>query len=139
MADQQTVRAVYERDGLVESTGDLRLTLDVDSSTGVEERESGGLVAHLPDGTNVPLRRNIYRSEPKARESRYVIEVETGTVHTAEAATEGGSEAVASDPITAMAMAGERAGLVEYYQSVPGIGEKKAESLADAALDRIGA
>lgn len=133
-----TVRAVYERDGIVDSTGDLRLRLNLDESSGIEERDNGGLVAHLPDGTNVPFRRNIYRSEPEARESRYVLEIEPGEVHTAEATAEGGAEAVASDPITAMAKAGDRAGLVEYYQSVPGIGEAKAGNLADAALDRIG-
>lgn len=136
--------AVYDRNGEAGS-GDLRFDLNVEASEDVSifeiEKEGRDNIEipylELADGTNVPLNRRIFRPNGAEGESRYVLEVPAGEVSVAEASTDAGATAAPSDPVTAMAVAGDRDGLIAFYEGVDGIGPKKAESLAESAIDRV--
>lgn len=131
-----TVTLHYDRDGNAKSTGDARFTLDPDASEGVDEREHGGFVAVLPDGTNLPIRANVYRPDGGDREEGYTLELDAGEVHVAEATSSEGT-ASAANPLVAMAKAGDVDGLAAWYEAnVEGIGEKLARKNAEKMIEK---
>lgn len=136
------MKLVYTRQDHVTKYGDRRYGLDVDASdaevvTIGDTNRKDRVIRRKIDGKDVtcPVRRAVYIPDDQSADVESVtVPVDEPSLSIADVSASEGSATADLPPVARMAAEGDRDGLIAHFRQQDGVGEKRAEMLADATL-----